>query len=187
LVSIPSEFTRLLHGLPTWPLFLVLLVISLLLIFFGRAVVRVLAFLVVGLIGATAGGMLVTHYLPGLGTLGSLLGLLVGFIVGGLIGLLLVPLGIGLVVGYATYLLTLDVVSNKTAALVVAVVFLIIGALLYKKILTIVTAVAGGFLLFDALGFYLSPTFAAAIAVVITVAGLWINLARGRREPVPKQ
>jgi hypothetical protein len=70
---------------------------------------------------------------------------------------------------------------------VVAVVFLIIGAVLYKKILTIVTAVAGGFLLFDALGFYLSPTLAAVMAVVITVAGLWINLARGRREPVRKQ
>lgn len=129
--------------------------------------------------------MLAAHYLASLGSLGSLLGLIVGFIVGGLVELVLVPMGIGLIVGYAAYLLTLDVVSNKIAALVVAAIFFVIGAVLYKKILTAITAIAGGFLLFDALGFYVNPTIAAVIAVIVTVAGLWINLKRGRREPRP--
>lgn len=185
MTPITSEFAHLLGNLPTWPLFIVLLVISLLLIFFGRSLVRALAFLVVGLIGATAGGMLVAEYLPSLGSLGVILGLLVGFILGGIIGLVLLPLGIGVAVGYAAYLLTLNLVGNTTAGLVVAIVFFAVGAVLYKKILMLVTAVAGGFLLYDALGFYLDPTVAAAIAIIVTLAGLLVNLARGRRGPSP--
>ena len=59
------------------------------------------------------------------------------------------------------------------------------GAALYKKILTVVTGVAGGSLLFDALGFHVDPTVAAVIAALVTLAGLWINLRHGRREPRP--
>lgn len=183
----PTEFARLLGNLPTWVLFAVMLIVSLILIFFGRSVIRALAFVIVGLIGAAIGGMLGTQYLVSLGSIGSLVGLLFGFVIGGLIGLLLVPLGIGLAIGYAAYLLTLDVVSNTTAALVVAVIFFIVGAALYKKILTVVTGVAGGFLLFDALSFYVDPTVAAAIAALVTLAGLWINLRHGGREPRPSQ
>ena len=183
MVSIPGEFTQLLNGLPAWPLFLVLLVVSLLLIFFGRTVVKALAFLVVGLIGASIGGMLAAQYLSSIGWAGSLLGLLIGFFLGGLIGLLLVRAGIGLAVGYAAYLLTRAAVSNTTAAFVVGVIFFVVGTVLYNKILTLVTAVAGGFLLYDALTFYLDPTVAAVFAVLVTLVGLWIDFGHRRRGP----
>jgi hypothetical protein len=181
MFSISSQFAQLLNGLPVWPLFVMLLVISLLLIFFGRAVVKVLAFLVVGLIGASLGGMLAAQYLTSLGSLGSLLGLLIGFVVGGLIGLLLVRVGIGLAVGYAAYLLTRDVVSITTAALVVGVIFFLAGVALYNKILTLVTAVAGGFLLYDALRIYFDPIIAAVLAALVTLAGLWLSFRRRRK------
>jgi hypothetical protein len=182
MVTIPSQLTQLLNGLPPWPLFLVLLVISLLLIFAGRKVVKALAFLVVGLIGASVGGSLGAQYLSSLGWLGSLLGLLLGFFAGGLLGLFLVRVGIGLAVGYAAYLLTLDVVSSETAAFVVGVVFFVVGMVLYNKILTLVTAVAGGFLLYDALTFYIDPGVAVVFAVLVTLFGLWMDLRHRRRH-----
>ncbi len=182
LASIPSQFAHLLDGLPTWPLFLVLLIASLLLIFAGRKVVKALAFVVVGLIGASVGGALAAQYLSSLGWLGSLLGLLIGFFAGGLIGLLLLRFGIGFAVGYAAYLLTLDVVSSSVTAFVVGFVFFIVGVVLYNKILTVVTAVAGGFLLYDALSFYVDPAVAGVVALVVTAIGIWYDFSHEGRS-----
>lgn len=182
MVSIPSQFTQLLNGLPAWPLFLVLLVVSLLLIFAGRQVVKALAFVVVGLIGASIGGSLAAQYLTSLGWLGSLLGILIGFFAGGLLGLLIVRLGIGLAVGYAAYILTVDVVSSTIAGLVVGFIFFLIGVVLYNKILTLVTALAGGFILFTALNFYITPLASAALAIIITIVGLWVDFGRRKRR-----
>jgi len=186
VVSIPSQFGHLLNGLPSWPLFILMLVVSLLLIFAGRIVVKALAFLVVGLIGASIGGMLGAQYLTSLGSAGSILGVLIGFVAGGLIGLLLVRAGIGLAVGYAAYLLTLDIVSDATVAVVIGIIFFLIGVVLYNKILSLVTAVAGGFLLYDALRLYgLAPTVSTVLAAVVTLAGIWVQYRpRRRAQPV---
>ena len=186
MVSIQSLFGHLLNGLPSWPLFIVMLVVSLLLIFAGRIVVKALAFLVVGLIGASIGGMLGAQYLTSLGSAGSILGVLIGFVAGGLIGLLLVRAGIGLAVGYAVYLLTRDIVSDAIVAVVVGIVFFLIGVILYNKILPLVTAVAGGFLLYDALRLYgLAPTVSTVLAAVVTLAGIWVQYRpRRRARPV---
>jgi hypothetical protein len=163
-----------------------MLVVSLLLIFAGRIVVKALAFLVVGLIGASIGGMLGAQYLTSLGSAGSILGVLIGFVAGGLIGLLLVRAGIGLAVGYAAYLLTLDIVSDATVAVVIGIIFFLIGVVLYNKILSLVTAVAGGFLLYDALRLYgLAPTVSTVLAAVVTLAGIWVQYRpRRRAQPV---
>ena len=179
---IPDLFSNLLKGVPSWPLILAMLVISLLLIFAGRKVVKVLAFLVVGLIGASIGGMFAAKYLTSLGIFGTILGVLIGFVAGGLIGLLLVRVGIGLAVGYGAYLLTVDFVSNTIVAFVVGFIFFVVGWLLYNKILSLVTAVAGGFLLYDALRLSnLNTTLSMVLAVLVTLAGIWVNFRHRRR------
>jgi hypothetical protein len=182
VVSIPGQFSDLLKGVPSWPLILAMLVVSLLLIFAGRKVVKALAFLVVGLIGASIGGEFAAHYLGSLGSFGTILGVLIGFVAGGLIGLLLVRVGIGLAVGYAAYLLTVDLVSSTIAAFVVGFVFFVVGWLLYNKILSLVTAVAGGFLLYDGLRLYgLDLTVSMVLAVLVTLAGIWVNFRHRKR------
>ncbi|MGD0396585.1 MAG: hypothetical protein ABSB26_06710 [Nitrososphaerales archaeon] len=182
MVSIPGQFSDLLKGVPSWPLILAMLVVSLLLIFAGRKVVKALAFLVVGLIGASIGGEFAAHYLGSLGSFGTILGVLIGFVAGGLIGLLLVRVGIGLAVGYAAYLLTVDLVSSTIAAFVVGFVFFVVGWLLYNKILSLVTAVAGGFLLYDGLRLYgLDLTVSMVLAVLVTLAGIWVNFRHRKR------
>ncbi len=169
--------------LPPTLLALLLAILALLLIFEGRKVVKVLAFLIVGLIGLSIGGALGAKYLSSLGTTGKVLGALVGFFAGGLIGVLLVALGIGLVVGYGAYLLTIDIISNSTAAIVVGVIFFIIGLVLYNKILTFVTAVAGAFLLYDALVLFgLGPLIALVLAAIVFAIGIWHDLRSRRRN-----
>ena len=182
MASIPGQFSHLLSGLPTWPLFIVTLVVSLLLIFAGRKVVKALAFLVVGLVGASIGGILGAQYLASLGVLGRVLGILIGFFVGGLMGIVLVALGIGVAVGYGAYLLVMDVVSNSTAAIVVGIVFFIVGLALYSKILSLVTAVTGGILLYDALRLYgLDLALSTVLAVLVTLAGICVQYRHRRR------
>lgn len=165
-----------------------MVVVSLLLIFAGRKIIKALAFLVVGLIGASICGMSAAHYLTSLGSFGTILGVLIGFVAGGLIGLLLVRVGIGLAVGYAAYLVTVDIVSSTVVAFVVGFVFLVVGWLLYNKILSLVTVVAGGFLLYDALRLYgLDPTISTVLAALVTLAGIWVNFGPRRRASLPTQ
>jgi len=188
-VTIPSQVTQMLNGLPVWPLVIAMLVVSLLLIFAGRTVVKIFAFLVVGLIGASIGGMLGAQYLTSLGSVGTLLGAVMGFFIGGIIGVLLVAFGIGLAVGYGAYLITLELGLGTTTGIVVGFIFFVIGVALYNKILPLVTAIAGGFLLYDALILYgLNPTLSAAIGVLLTLAGIWVNLRHGlhgRKSGIP--
>lgn len=170
--------------LPPALLALVMAVVALLLIFEGKRVVKVLAFIIVGLIGLSIGGALGGQYLSSLGSTGTILGALIGFFAGGLIGLLLVAFGIALVVGYGAYLLTLDIVSNHIAAIVVGFVFFVIGLVLYNKILTFVTAVAGAFLLYDALILFgLGPILSPIIATVVFAVGIWRDFSRRRGKP----
>jgi len=182
VASITDQFSQLLKGVPSWPLIIAMLVVSLLLIFAGRKVIKALAFLVVGLIGSSIGGMFAAHYLTSLGSFGTVLGVLIGFVAGGLIGLLLVRVGIGLAVAYAAYLVTVDIVSSTVAAFVVGFVFFVVRWILYNKILSLVTALAGGFLLYDALRLYgLNPTISTILAVLVTLAGIWVNFRHRRR------
>lgn len=186
MVSIPNQLAPLLNTVPAWALLLSMLVVSLALVFAGRKVVKVFAFLLVGLIGASIGGILAAQYLMGLGTLGTLLGVLAGFLLGGMIGLLLVAVGIGLAVGYGAYVLSSSFVSGTTVPLIVGFIFFIVGVALYGRILGVITALAGGLLFFDVLTLYgLGSTLSIALAVVVTLAGIWVQEGLGRRKTPP--
>jgi hypothetical protein len=168
---------------PAWLPFLALLGVSLVLIFAGRSVVKVIAFLVVGLIGASIGGTLAAQYLVGSGDLGTLLGVILGFAIGGLIGVVLVMVGIGVVLGYGAYLLIQEFVSGNIIPLVVGFVFFLVGVALYDRILSLVTALAGGFLLFDILvGYGAGSTLSLVVAAALTLAGIWVQEDLHRRK-----
>ena len=165
---------------PAWLLLLALLGVSLGLIFAGRTLVKVIAFLLVGFAGASAGGVLAAHFLT---PAWDFVGILLGFVVGGLLGVALVSIGIGLALGYAGYLLALDLAFGVTIALVAGVIFFIVGLVLSGKILSVATAVAGGLLLFSLLTSYthLGPMPALLLSGLAVFAGLWVQLSEDRR------
>jgi len=159
-------------------LFLALLVVSLALIFAGGTLAKVLAFIVVGLLGAVFGGIIIAQYIS---PQWDLVGVLLGFVIGGLLGMALLSLGVGLVVGYTAYIISLGFGLSSTVALVAGVVFFIVGLALSSKVLKVVTAVAGGFLLFNVLVYFgLDPLVSTLISAALTAAGLWVQLASRR-------
>ncbi len=185
LTVIPNQFAPLLGTVPAGALLLALFAGSLLLIFAGRTVVKVIAFLVVGVIGASIGGELAARYLTSIGSLGTLLGALIGFLLGGLIGVALVAVGIGVVIGYAAYLLARGIVSGTTIPLIAGIFFFILGVALYGRILGFITALAGGLLLFDVLTIYgLDSTLSIVITAGLTLAGIWIQEGLGKKKKV---
>ena len=185
-MSSPNQLAPFLGSIPAGTLLLFTLIVSLLLIFAGRKVVKILAFLVVGVIGASVGATLVSHYFSTSGNLGILLGVVGGFFLGGAIGMLLVEVGVGLAMGYAGYLLATTFVSGTTIPLVVSFVFFIIGVVLYNKILGVVTALAGGLLFYDVLLMYgLDPILSTIVAAALTLAGIWVQEGFHRRVAPP--
>jgi len=183
MMYIPHQLAPLLSPVPATALLLAMLVVSLILIFAGRTVVKVIAFLAVGLVGASIGGALAAQYLVGSGSLGVLLGVILGFVVGGLFGVVAVMLGIGVVLGYGAYLLTQQFVSGEIIPLVVGVVFFVLGIALYDSILGLVTAVAGAFLLFDVLTAYgMDPTLSLVLAGAAALAGIWVQEGLGQKK-----
>lgn len=180
-----NVLSAMLSQVPGWLLTLSLLTASLALIFAGRTLVKALAFLAVGVAGAGFGGALAAQYLsPGWGVVGALL----GFLMGGFLGVALLPLGVGLAMGYAGYLLALELGLGPAAALIAGAAFFVAGALLSSRILSMGTAVAGGLLLFGVLTHYagLGPGVAVALSALATVAGLWFQLdLRQRASPRP--
>lgn len=185
-MSIPDQLAPFLSIVPEWALLLATLVVSLALIFAGRKVVKLFAFLVVGIIGASIGGAMVAQYLAGSGSLGVLLGVIVGFFIGGLLGVVLVAVGIGVAVGYAAYLLTAEFVSGTTIPLIVGLIFFIIGVAFYGRILGVVTAIAGGLLFFDVILIYgFGPILSTIFAAALTIVGIWVQEGFNRRAQQP--
>ena len=182
MTPIPNGLAPLLAAVPAWLLPLSGLLISLVLIFAGRTVVKVLAFLIVGLAGALLGATLASQYLP---PGGLLVGALLGLVLGGLLGAVAVEIGVGLAIGYGAYVLALDFAGEATA-LIAGIAFFMVGLALSNKILGAVTAVAGGFLLFDVLlSFDLAPTLATTVAALATMAGIWVQEDLGRKMSQP--
>lgn len=181
MLSIPNQLAPLIGTVPEWVILLSLLGLSLILVFAGRAIVKVIAFLIVGLAGASIGGMLGAQYLASMGASGALLGILLGFVLGGLLGVVSVAVGIGLAIGYAAYLLALDFAASTTIAIAVGVALFIVGVAISGKVLGVVTAVAGGLLFFDVLRVYgLGLPLATIFAAAITFAGIWVQDAPRR-------
>lgn len=176
-MSVPIQ--PVLPGLPGQLLVIALAIAALVLLFAGRSIIKVVAFFVVGLIGVALGG---TIGVVTLGPLGALIGAVLGFIVGGFLGMALLALGISLIIGYAGYVLALDLSGNPFVALVIGFVLFVIGLAFHNKIISVVTAVAGGILLFDVLRMLgMEVLVSTIIALLAVVAGIYVQSTTGKR------
>ena len=152
---------------------LVLLAISLALIFAGKQIIRVIAFIAIGLaVGAAfaAGGTLI------LGVVGFVIGGILGFIIGGLLSLVLLPLAIGIGIGLVAYDIMQAILHVYIFSLIVGVIFFVIGIIISLKLLALATAFFGALLLFDALLFFGVPgILALLLCIILGVIGFWVQ------------
>jgi hypothetical protein len=183
MMSIQSLIGLIQAHVPEPLLLVALLGFSLAFIFAGETLVKLAAFLLVGLIGATFGGTLAVQYLS---HSWEIVGVLLGFVIGGLLGVALIPIAVGLAVGYAGYVVALDFALSSTMALIAGVALFIVGLALSSKIVSVATALIGGLLLFNALTYYgLGSTISTVVAALLTVIGLWYQLGPERRMSQP--
>jgi hypothetical protein len=159
-----------------------LIVLGLLLIFFGRRFIKLLTFLGVGiLVGAI--GAIVGNYLYKID--GLYAGVVIGFLVGGFFALKLLSFAIGLAVGAAGFIVANALGASIILSILVGVILFFIGIALHSKILSLATAVVGGFLLYLGLGFvplaFLTPIVNSVIAVIFGLLGFWYQLKRHGR------
>jgi hypothetical protein len=159
----------------------VLLLVSLALMFAGRAVIKGLAFLAVGLagaaFGASAGGLF-------LGVTGTGIGAVVGFLVGGALGLLLVDVGLGLALGYFGYLVTRDLTGVFLLALVAGIILFFVGVAVSTRLLELATAVLGGVMIYGVLIFFgVSAPLSTVVSLALAVIGFAVQFrSRHRAE-----
>ncbi len=171
------------------PIFLVaLLAVSLLLIFFGRRVIKVVTFVLGGFIGAYFGGTLGAFFLS---SLGAILGEIAGFLLGGLLSLAFLSLAIGFGLGYSGYAITQLMLGATIPSLIVGVVLFVLGVILSGRILTLVSVFIGSFLLLNALAFTgLQLPLAIVVVSALAILGLWIqneSIRRGIQKQRPQQ
>lgn len=150
---------------------IILAIVGLALIFAGRHIIRVIAFLAVGLVVAALGaafGALI------LGIIGLLVGGFLGFIIGGILSLLLLPIAIGIGAGVIAFNMAQTLAHVYILSVVTGIVVFIIGIVLSAKLLSLATAGFGSLLLFNALVFFNIPyPIAALIALTLGVAGFF--------------
>jgi hypothetical protein len=177
-----SFFPHALSGFSGAIFAIILLGLSLALMFYGRSMIKGLAFFVVGFAGAAfclaVGGIF-------LGVIGAIIGGVLGFLVGGAVGLLLVNVGMGLALGYFGYLATRDLTNVFVLAVVVGIILFFVGVAVSSKLLDLVTAVLGGVILDGVLVFFgVSPPYAAIISLVLAAVGFYVQFRNRRRgEP----
>jgi hypothetical protein len=159
-----------------------LIVLGLLLIFFGRRFIKLLTFLGVGLLVGAIGAIL-GQYLYG--DLGLYAGAVIGFLVGGFFALKLLSFAMGLAAGAAGFIISSALQSNLILSILVGVILFFIGIALSSKILSLATAVVGGFLLYLGLGFlqfaFLSSIVSAIIAIIFALLGFRYQLMKHGR------
>jgi len=175
LASLLHSLTSALPSPLTFLGAVVYLLLSLLLIFAGRRVIKFLVFLIAGLAVGAAGALLGT-FLP-LSVIAIPVGFVLGFIVGGLLGLLLLRFGIGVAVGLFAYYASLSLTHSEPISIIVGLVLFAIGLVLARSILGVATAIIGGVLFYDisVIYFHAPPLIAGLASIILAAVGAWVQ------------
>jgi hypothetical protein len=158
-----------------------LIVIGLLLAFFGRAIFRYLIFILGGVV--IGGGLALVAMALGQSTLVVLAGGIIGFVIGGLVAIFLLHAALFLIGAYIGYSVGTALFPNNT--IVLAFTTIIVGVFLviiFKATLPVFTAIEGGALVglglvLGGVGFPVSAT----IALIIIILGAAYQLLSFRK------
>ncbi|MCC6024082.1 MAG: hypothetical protein LM600_05215 [Thaumarchaeota archaeon] len=154
---------------------LMLIILGLVVAFFGRKLAKIVFFLVGGIIGALLALLISPMFIS---PPYSYIAAVVGFVIVGLIFLLLMRFGAGIVAGLATFMLLRGIV-DVLLAIIIALMVLIIVIVLFDKVLSIITAFVGSLIFMAGLqqaGASLPVFLQIIIIAVIAILGSLIQL-----------
>jgi hypothetical protein len=154
---------------------LMLIILGLVVAFFGRKLAKIVFFLVGGIIGALLALLISPMFIS---PPYSYIAAVVGFVIVGLIFLLLMRFGAGIVAGLAAFMLLRGIV-DVLLAIIIALIVLIIVIVLFDKVLSIITAFVGSLIFMTGLqqaGASLPVFLQIIIIAVITILGSIVQL-----------
>jgi hypothetical protein len=154
---------------------LMLIILGLVVAFFGRELAKIAFFLIGGLIGALLALLISPMFISPPYTY---IAAIVGFVIVGVIFFLLMRFGAGIIGGLAVFMLLRGVVDTLVA-IILALIVLVIVIVLFNKILSIITAFVGSLIFTNGLqqaGASLPGTLQLVMVGVITVLGSLVQL-----------
>jgi len=154
---------------------LMLIILGLVVAFFGRKLAKIVFFLVGGIIGALLALLISPMFIS---PPYSYIAAVVGFVIVGLIFFLLMRFGAGIVAGLAAFMLLRGIV-DVLLAIIIALIVLIIVIVLFDKVLSIITAFVGSLIFMTGLqqaGASLPVFLQIIIIAVITILGSIVQL-----------
>jgi hypothetical protein len=152
------------------------LVLGMLLILFGRQLVRFGALVAAGSVGAYLVWRFLGNELSGLL---ATVGLILGFVAFGLLGLVLLRVGIGVAAGALTYLIVSSLGLHWFYALVLSLHALALALLWHTQALALLTAMIGGLLVHRGLSWLpLDQGLVVMIVAGLVALGLRLQLRR---------
>lgn len=153
------------------------IILGLIIIFYGRKLVKIVSFIVGGIIGAILIHEYVIPWLKISEPFSYILSLL-GFIVSGVLAVALIHLLGSMIAGYLAYRFVYPYFQDWAIPLMIAVVTFAIVLVLFNKLLSIGTAVLGALLVAYSINIIipLGPIIFIIIVVVLAVAGAYYQL-----------
>jgi hypothetical protein len=154
---------------------LILIILGLVVAFFGRKLAKIVFFLVGGIVGALLALLISPMFISPPYTY---IAAMVGFVIVGVIFLLLMRFGAGIIAGLATFMLLRGIV-DMLIAIIIALIALVIVIVLFNKILSIITAFIGSLIFTAGLqqaGAPLPGFLQLVVIAIITILGSLVQL-----------
>jgi len=149
---------------------LILITLGLAVTFLGRKLVKVIFFIIGGLIG----GLLALRFASMfIGEPFTYLIAVAAFIVAGFLFYKLLPIGAGLIAGFVTFLILKPVLGDLVMAFIFALIALVVVVILFNKLLTVGTALFGSLIFISGLSQLapLSEFVQLALIAIFTILG----------------
>ena len=154
--------------------FIILLVVGLALTFYGRAILKSVAFLIGAIIGASLAynvAVIIGPQLEEYIALGYclIIAVLLGAIIGGYLGMAFLKWMIALFMGGVGYMVAAVFFGEGIIALIAGIVVFAIILIMFDKFLSVVTALFGAFLVGIAVMYLTSPYLGGLISLILFV------------------
>lgn len=156
---------------------IVFLILGVVLVFYGRKLVKILTFIIGGIVGA----ILIYEYVVPWLNIGEpfnyVLSLL-GFVISGVLAIALIHLLGSIIAGYLVYRFVYPYFQDWSIPLLIAVIAFAIVLVLFNKLLSIGTAVLGALLVSYAINIIISlgPIVSLIIVIVLAIVGSYYQL-----------
>jgi hypothetical protein len=156
---------------------IVFLILGLILVFYGRRLVKIITFIVGGIVGAILIYEYIIPWLKISEPFNYIIALL-GFIISGVLAIALIHLLGAVIAGYLAYRFVNPYFQDWAPPLIIAVIAFAVVLILFNKLLSVGTAVLGAILVSYSINIFipLEMTIFLIIIIVLAIAGAYYQL-----------